>query len=299
MEMMEDGEWESLRRMFSTEEADFAAQYLAHSHFPNGHDQGFSFGAPPASFWPIHEATDDVARLDENLFLLSHAATHSNFNHFSPECSYSSVLLPNPSYGNHYFGDSNHNVVTSTTIATSTAMDICVAGEKDNIALVPVLPACVSEDTVFVGEDMSNGKWGNLDGGQIAGTTALANELQLKRKSDLPELLRGGEEKIHSDLSESPKKKPRVSRDVSVHFDALARKCFFFSRCWKWVHSLVASDCNFTFQCRLKEARRTFNRERIRNPLQMATMKKMAMPEAKGRAPAVADQRMILMLPRR
>eukprot|EP00261_Vitis_vinifera_P012170 XP_002283302.2 PREDICTED: transcription factor bHLH85 [Vitis vinifera] len=93
-------------------------------------------------------------------------------------------------------------------------MDICMADEKDTSSFVPVFPDSASEETVLVGENISNGKLGNLDDGQIAGIAVPENELQLKRKSDVPERLRGGEEKINSDLSETAKKKPRVSRDV-------------------------------------------------------------------------------------
>lgn len=202
-----DGEWESLRRMFFTEDVDFGAQFLGHSHFPNGHDHGLSFGTP-SSFWPAQdEANTNVGRLDESLFFLSHTA-NSDLNCFSQECA--TALCEN-----YYFNDSNHNLITNTI--TSAAMDICMAGEKDTSTFVPVFPDSASEAHAFVMEDTRNGKLGDLGHGQIAGIAVPANELQIKRKSDLPELLRGGgEEKINSDLTETPKKKPRISRDVSA-----------------------------------------------------------------------------------
>ena len=204
------GEWESLRRMFSTEEADFAAQFLGHAHL----DHGLSFGTP-SSFWPFH----DQANTDESLFFLSHSisTTNSDFNYFSQECT--SVVLPDSSYENYYLNnDANHNLKTNIT-TTSAAMDICMADEKDTSSFVPVFPDYASEGTAIVMEDIRIGKLGDLGHGQIPGIAVPANELQLKRKSDLPELLGGGggEEKINSDLSESPKKKPRVSRDVSIN----------------------------------------------------------------------------------
>ncbi|KAA8537844.1 hypothetical protein F0562_027575 [Nyssa sinensis] len=194
-----DEEWESLRRLFSTEEADFMVQL----HGLDEHDEGLSFGTSSSTFWPTddHEA-HIMAGLDQTLFSYSDTL-NSNFQYFYQENSNSSgsngVFFPTPSHEN-----SDDHIPVTNKINTE-SMDFCVMNNKiNNSSTVPVFSYDVMEDVVCLKEEMSSDQLGNV-GQPAADDAGPAKEVQLKRKSGVPEPAK---------TSENPKKKSRVSRNV-------------------------------------------------------------------------------------
>ncbi|XP_059635456.1 transcription factor RSL2-like [Cornus florida] len=197
-------EWESLSKMFSTEEANFMVQL-------HGHDErgGLSFETS-SPFWPSdegYEANTNMAVLDQNLFYSS--AINSNFQYFSQESSTSSgsnvdTFFPNPNHENYHLNlnDSNHISMTNNV---SESMDFYMMDKKRNSSLInPILSDDLMEDILCLNDEMSSDQFGNV--GQPEANTDPSKELQLKRKFDVPEL--------HIDNASVNPKKSRVSRDT-------------------------------------------------------------------------------------
>ncbi|THG20827.1 transcription factor bHLH85-like [Camellia sinensis] len=196
-------EWESLSRMFSSEEADFVAHLQGHDKRDNN---SFIFGTSSPTVWPI----DDEANYNVNTmygvdesFLYSSDTLGSNFHYFSQESSNSSgsnnVFFPTPSQENHCFSDSNQETNNSLQSMDFGAMDM-----ENNNSSVPFFPDNdVMGDILYSKEEIGSDNLGNKLDGQpaIAGP---GNDLPQKRKIDAP--------KISSD--ETPKKKSRVSKDA-------------------------------------------------------------------------------------
>ncbi|XP_034923142.1 uncharacterized protein [Populus alba] len=87
-----EGEWSSLSRMYTSEEADFLEQLLVNCP-PNQVDSSSSFGAP-SSFWPNHESTMNMEGANECLLYSSDIAD-TNPYHFSQVSSGYSGELSN------------------------------------------------------------------------------------------------------------------------------------------------------------------------------------------------------------
>ncbi|KAL7262318.1 hypothetical protein ACSBR1_000656 [Camellia fascicularis] len=196
-------EWESLSRMFSTEEVDFVAQLQGHDKRDNN---SFIFGTSSSTVWPIDdEANYNVNTMDgvDESFLYSSDILGSNFHYFSQESSNSSgsnsVFFPTPSHENHCFSDSNQETNNSLQSMDFGAMDM----ENNNLS-VPFFPDNdIMGDILYSKEAIGSDNLGNKLDGQPA-TAGPGNDLQQKRKIDVP--------KISSD--QNPKKKSRVSKDA-------------------------------------------------------------------------------------
>ncbi|CAK9182844.1 unnamed protein product [Ilex paraguariensis] len=202
-----DEEWDSLSRMFSGEEADFALLWHGHGLFPSDHhDGGLSFGAP-STFWSPDEANTNVTGFDESLFNFSDTL-NTNVHCFSREGSNgdddsNGVLFPVGYHENHHFSDSSFIPETNNT---HEFMNLCVMEDKTNL-LAPVFRDDAIEDVLCLKDAFSSDKLGNT------ASADSGKEPQLKRKFETQELPTKGEYNINGLSMENPKKKSRVSRN--------------------------------------------------------------------------------------
>lgn len=229
-----DGEWENFSKMFSTEEFDFAQQFLGHCNsFPPQHDdQGLNF-ITSSNFFPTSEANVCMAGVNENLFYSSN--TDSNLQNLSQDSfgcnNSSSVFIPTSTHeAAYFFSDSNQTPVTNDI---SMSMDICVMDEK-KIGLRGTAFPDISMEETPINQYVSGDKSDNFENGQSATGVGQAEGLQLKRKFDVPALHTGEDAKVNVNSPENTKKKPRVSRYVSTYLSLyinvyLGDWYFFFS----------------------------------------------------------------------
>ncbi|KAJ0025676.1 hypothetical protein Pint_08655 [Pistacia integerrima] len=207
-----DGEWESLGKMFSSEEFDFLhPQFFGQCTFPVQHDEGLHFISPSA-LCPTSEADASMVGVNESNLFYSPNTLNSNLSNLSQDSSYgsncsSSVFIPTPTLETSYFfSDSNHIPMTN---------DASMSIDENKVDWhAPATFSDIVMENASINEDMNGDKLGNSDNGQHADGVVPATELQLKRKFDVPAFQKGGEEKINVNVSENMKKKPRVSRDV-------------------------------------------------------------------------------------
>ncbi|KAL6995376.1 hypothetical protein U1Q18_005513 [Sarracenia purpurea var. burkii] len=157
--------------------------------------------------WPIDEA--NTGGVDESLFYSSDTFS-ANLLYFSQQSrnSYGSNNNFFPSQENHYFSDSNNHVQEPNSNLEST--DFYAMGGENNFE-VPFFPDNAMVDIVCLNEEIGSGELGNADG-QPANDAGSAEELQLKRKFDIPELIKCDGEN-NTDPSKTLKKS-RVSRDA-------------------------------------------------------------------------------------
>lgn len=200
-----DGEWDSINRMLFTEEADFAVQYS----FPDDQTEGLDF-ATSSVFWFSDAANANMAEIDESLFYSSDNL-NTNLFHLSQESSpsshCSSVFLPSMSQDTYYLGDSNHIPITNNS---SEAMEFCMLEEKNISPLVSVFPDDMMREIVSLAEE------GELDVAHSEAVIVPGKESQLKWKSEMPELQAIADDKTSAVIQENPKKRSRVSHDVSI-----------------------------------------------------------------------------------
>lgn len=176
-----EGDWESFSRMFSSEDLDFTPHFLGQCSFPNSH-----FGQSSSSFCPNISHDHDQANTESLFHTLD--SLNSNLQYLSQESSYTSTSATQESY---YFSDSCHIPATNDVSLPIFPMD----HEKNNVDGSYIIPA-LSDINVIMGEAFCNVKedYGN----------------HRKRMSDAAEL-----DKINPESPPNPKKKARVSRDVS------------------------------------------------------------------------------------
>ncbi|GMY17355.1 transcription factor bHLH84-like [Fagus crenata] len=193
-----DGEWDSLSKMFFSEELDFTSQFLGQCSFLLEHDEGLNSRTPSSTnFCPTSEAgVNDSLHysldyVNSNLHYISQESSNSS------HCSSSLFIATPPSHENYYFSDANNHVPGTNDIPLS-MMD-----EKNVGLFLPAFSDNVMGETVCINEDM------NPDAQLAAIDHSPGNkELLLKRK------LAMAEDKINTHTSANSKKKPRVSKDV-------------------------------------------------------------------------------------
>lgn len=194
-----DGEWESLGKMFSSEEFDFLT-------YPLQHDEGLHFRTPSSAFCHTSEVDPSMVEINESNLFYSPNTLYSNVNNLSQDSSYgsncsSSVFIPTPTLETAYiFSDSNHILKTN---------DVSISIDEKKVDWNAL-------ESGSINEGINGDKFGNSENGQPAAGVLLPTELQLKRKFDVPASHTGGEGKINVNASENMKKKPRVSGDVSI-----------------------------------------------------------------------------------
>lgn len=222
-------ELDSLSRMFSTDqEADFALQFIGHDLFPTT----FSINDEAANY-----NTNMAAGIDhESILYINSSDTldTTNFFYFSQESSNSSgsnnsSSFPTPAHENHhYFSDSNLlPLVQPNNMSESMDFSVMDDNNHNNALLAHVFSTdhLMEDSLLYLKEEMGNN--GNMEN-SITLQEAIndqTKEAQLKRKFEQPEPPE--DDKINVESSENPKKKPRVSREVS---SILLRVLFFFFR---------------------------------------------------------------------
>lgn len=191
------GEWDSLNRMFSTEELDLTQQFLHHhlSSFPPvlEHDVGLGF-VNQSTFCPNYvNINDDQSNL---LYSSNIALIDSNFQYYnSQESSQSSdssgtVFVPPPNHETYFLNQ------------------IAVTNDITNMSLLDIPPAAFPNIAMEDHHSTVN------DVTEAANGVLAANELLLKRKFDELELHAQGDHRINTNSSENTKKRTRVSKDV-------------------------------------------------------------------------------------
>ncbi|KAH7510931.1 hypothetical protein FEM48_ZijujUnG0066100 [Ziziphus jujuba var. spinosa] len=187
-----DGEWDSLGKMFSTEELEFMPHFLGQFSFPLDHNEGLNLG--PSTFCPNSEATMGLDGVNESLFH-SLDSFNSNMHYISQESSFSSCATP--TQRSYNFSDSYQ-----IPVIDNISMDVCMMDETNVGSYIPAFTDIVMGETVCIKQ---------YDGSPDQ--TVSGNELQLKRKYDV---CTGAEDKsIDTDSTpQNLKKKPRVSRKV-------------------------------------------------------------------------------------
>ncbi|CAI9763055.1 unnamed protein product [Fraxinus pennsylvanica] len=195
-----DEEWESLSKMFSSEDSDLMLHLDGSELFLNQVENGLS-SEIPSIFLDITEG-DVAAGVDETvLFSTDHALDTTNFYYVSQESSNSSTEIDKV-----FFPINPENVVNFPDQSTR----FCSVDYKNDNNFPASFPADhVMEDILVMGS-------GQLE--KVKSHTAeiddSAKEIQLKRNSGTPE----------EQLEENPpKKKSRVSRDASRNKPQIAQ----------------------------------------------------------------------------
>ncbi|CAL8101482.1 unnamed protein product [Prunus armeniaca] len=214
-----DGEWESLSRLFSTEEIELTPHFLSQGSFPFQHNEGMNFEIP-ASFCPnIPEAEMGLSRVNESFFQHPSDALNSNVHYLSQESCYGNnnhgsagIFTAILNQENYYFGNSCHVPVANDI---SASMDVYMNHHdhdgKSFGSFIPTFSDIVMEGSVSNKEDSGSDRLGFSDDSQPAATAIPGEELHLKRVHDV------AEDKSNNDKSDSnPKKKPCLSKDLHI-----------------------------------------------------------------------------------
>ncbi|KAL2505758.1 BHLH domain-containing protein [Abeliophyllum distichum] len=195
-----DEEWESLSRMFSSEDSDFMRHFHGSDLISNQSENGLSFEIP-LNFLANFTDENVAAGAEDALFFPSDTLdSNTNFYYVSQESSNSSteidkVFFPNQE-NNVKFPD---HVIIDTSDDQSTRLSMMVCNDDHNFLTVPDFPDDhVMGDILFVKEDMGSAEIGDS-----------VKKVQSKRKTET------SDEKMEEKSSESPKKKSRVSKDAS------------------------------------------------------------------------------------
>ncbi|KAI3460157.1 hypothetical protein Pfo_016820 [Paulownia fortunei] len=203
-----DEEWESLSRMFSCEDSDFPLHFDGSNLFSNHCEIPSTFLA----------AGENVAGVDGSLFFPSDTLD-TNFYCVSQESSNSSEIeITSRADENHLQAANGVSFLPDVTTNTFESIDFCFPVDSKNDSLmVPVFPDDVMEEILQLKEEMWNEQLGNA-GIQTAETVDSCREMQLKRKYETPGIHAQGKghalQSSEDNSSQSPKKKPRVSRDA-------------------------------------------------------------------------------------
>ncbi|CAA2969299.1 transcription factor bHLH85-like [Olea europaea subsp. europaea] len=190
-----DEEWESLSRMFSSEESDLTLHLHGSELFSNQVVNGLC-SELPSNF--LDNTEENVAAgIDDTVsFTFDHTLDTTNFHYLSQENRNSSTEI-----GKLFFPN-QENAVNFPDQLTRFCMTDC---KNDQNFPVSFPEDHVVEDILFIKEDMDSGQMGKAKS-QPAEIGDSVKEMQFKRKSDTPE----------ETLDENyPNKKSRVSRDAS------------------------------------------------------------------------------------
>lgn len=206
-------DWDSFGKIFSTEELDFTPHFLGQCSFPLEHNEGLNLS--PSSFFPTSEANISLDVGINESFFHSLDSFNSNIHYISQESSNTSsessgVFAATPNQGiNYYFNDSYQ--------IPDISMDVCVMDETNIGSYMPAFTDIVMGGETFCihKDNGSPDSLVNSDDNKPAAIDPVfaGNELQLKRKYDVP----AEDKTINTDssMSQIPKKKSRVARDVS------------------------------------------------------------------------------------
>ncbi|XP_050366183.1 transcription factor RSL2-like [Argentina anserina] len=219
----EGDQWECLSRLFSHEdqELDFTPHFLGHDgSFPFQHNEGFNFETP-ITLCPNPEAGDEMGLMSRFNQSFCHSLDTLNSNvHYLPQeinSAYSassgilSAILNPESY---YLGGNSCHTPMSNDISSS--IDVSMTGniESNFLSFIPAISDIGMEGAVCNTEDSGNGNMGTSEDSQQP------KELQLKRMHDVTK-----EKSSTEDASESnPKKKPRLSKDLSQLMEQKTKK---------------------------------------------------------------------------
>ncbi|KAI4337043.1 hypothetical protein L6164_015501 [Bauhinia variegata] len=195
-----DGEWDCFGRMFATGELDCLPQFLAHTSFLLGEDDGLNIGKEP-TFCSISEAGENESMLYSLEALNSSLQYSHQENSYRSDCSTGDVFIANPGLANCYFSDSDHVPANNACVSMITSF----FPSRTDIALV---------ETLSPNENGRTERLENPDYREAEPTVIPVKQLRLKRRLDVPEQDFPGEDKRNANSSENQKIKPRISRDV-------------------------------------------------------------------------------------
>ncbi|CAN6682260.1 unnamed protein product [Malus baccata var. baccata] len=194
-----DGEWESLSRLFSSEEVEFTPHFLSQGNsFPFQHNEGMGFETLE-TFYPNIPGVETFSHLpssdspNSNVYLSSQeSCNYGNNNHGN----FTAML----NQENCYFRNSCNFLVSNIDVSES--MDVYMNhDEKSFASFVPDFSNIVMHGSECNKEDSSSDS-------QPTVVSVPEKELRLKRVHDAPG-------KSNNDASNcNPKKKPHISKDV-------------------------------------------------------------------------------------
>ncbi|XP_068326357.1 transcription factor RSL2-like [Pyrus communis] len=192
-----DGEWESLSRLFSSEEVEFTPHFLSQGNsFPFQHNEGMGFETLE-TFYPNIPGVETFSHLpssdspNSNVHLSSNESCNYGDNHHG---NFTAML----NQENCYFRNSCNFLVSNIDVSES--MDVYMNHDDKSFAsFVPAFSNIVMHGSECNKEDSSSDS-------QPAVVSVPEKELQLKRVHDAPG-------KSNNDASKC-KKKPRISKDV-------------------------------------------------------------------------------------
>ncbi|XP_068312362.1 transcription factor RSL2-like [Pyrus communis] len=195
-----DGEWESLSRLFTSEEVEFTPHFLSQGNsFPFQHNEGMGFETRE-SFYPnipgpetfFHHPSSESPNSNVDYLSSQESCNYGDHNH--------GIFTTILNQENCYFSNSCNFPVGNIDVSES--MDVYM--NRDGKSFASFVPAF--SDIVMHGSECNKEDSGSDS--QPAIVPVPEKELQLKRVHDAPE-------KSSNDTSDSnPKKKPRLSKDV-------------------------------------------------------------------------------------
>lgn len=218
---LDGAEWDSLGKIFSTEELEFTPHILGQCSFPPEHNEELNLS--PSDFFPTSEANISLeVGLNESLFH-SLDSFNSNMHHAAQESSYSTssdssgvFTTSKPSQGINYHFNHSYQI-------PDISMNVCVTDENNTGSYMPGFTDIVMGETLCIKEDNGSPDSFVNSVDNIPAATApvpAQNELQLKRKCDVSDQFCAGareDKTINTDTSpQILKKKCRVARDVST-----------------------------------------------------------------------------------
>ncbi|GAB4839330.1 hypothetical protein Ancab_028857 [Ancistrocladus abbreviatus] len=198
-----DGEWESICKMFSTEESEFSLPFLDHHPLiPNTEDDGLNLETPSAY------ACDGQDISPESICY--GAAYDPPDVYFSQDQSSHSLC----SHENYCLDMSNQLLLPNDQISSS--MDFCLMdGTNNGSSLTPLLlQGMMMDEAIAMKGGSSSHQMDNPEDNQSAnvGSPRSGGQVQLKGKSDSEDNLQAEtDEKTSS--SPAPKKRARTAKD--------------------------------------------------------------------------------------
>ncbi|GAB4852311.1 hypothetical protein Ancab_016503 [Ancistrocladus abbreviatus] len=204
-----DGEWESICKLFSTEEPEISSSFLDHHPvITNTQDNGLNLKTP-STYAPGDQDSSATAMYDGAVYFPPDALTPI-FSHFSQDQSSHPLLCGSENY---YLDASNQSPLPNDQILES--MDVCFMDRINDGSLgLPFLHGMMMDKAIPTNEGLSNHQMDSAGDNQSANVEshAIGGQVQLKRKSDAPEKLQAeSDEKTSS--SPTPNKRSRASKD--------------------------------------------------------------------------------------
>ncbi|KAL2529566.1 transcription factor bHLH [Forsythia ovata] len=181
-----DEEWESLSKMFSSEDSDIMLHLLGSDLFSNQVENGLSFEIP-SNFLDDFTEENVAAGVEDPAFFPSDILdSTTNFYYVCQESSNSSTEIDKVFFPNQENVNFPDRVIIDTSDNQST--HFCLLDCKNDLVMEDILGS----------SEMGNAEIGDS-----------VKEIQCKRKTETQE------EKMEEKSSQSPKKKSRVSKDES------------------------------------------------------------------------------------